>query len=99
MSVFRTSQSADYPAFLVNAQIGTSVSDLAAGFTYTLLRTPAYPDSVETSAMANTETAFIASIKTFFEVHDWTADYGAGVSLQNFSVTRYDESQADVTPA
>lgn len=99
MSVFRTSQSSDYPFFLINAQIGTDATDLTAGFTYGIVRYPAYPDASETPAMANAETALLAGIKTAFQNRDWTADYGAGVSLQHFTVTRYDESQSDVSPA
>lgn len=99
MSVFRTSQSSDYPFFLINAQIGTDASNITAGFTYAVMRYPTYPDSDQTTGDANAETALLTGIKTALQNHDWTADYGTGVSLQAFHVTRYDESLTDVSPA
>ena len=88
----------DYPAYDVNIQLGTGPDSITATLDYMVIPTLANPSTNQPPGVTDFLTALFAEIQTFGGSYDWATDYGAGVSMQTFTVTELTEAGTNVTP-
>jgi hypothetical protein len=102
MSIFLSPQSLfDYPAYIFQAVVENvsgylnDTQTLQIGIISTLINLGTNQPPGSTDFL----TSLFATIQSFCEDYDWTADYGSEASLQSFTITEFTEVQTDVTPS